>query len=231
MDNFFRRLKLYGIGFGIGLVCVFLFFRNRGCNWLPENRVKASIIERVIIVHEDEILAYKGLGITDVQLNKIIQNASVSFSESKKKGEPKAYKLTGELPNGKAINFILTLPDRSFVSELKIKPTKIGQVKNSIKGKGYPVLFQKNKELFYLGTDKEILSSLKTIGIIKSEQLLKLIKKNGYIDFANTTFNSEKSSHCWVIDQPINKFSIQTSWYKEKIALTSFDSETPKENR
>ena len=89
MDNFFRRLKLYGIGFGIGLVCVFLFFRNRGCNWLPENRVKASIIERVIIVHEDEILAYKGLGITDVQLNKIIQNASVSFSESKKKASLK----------------------------------------------------------------------------------------------------------------------------------------------
>ena len=230
MDNFFRRLKLYGIGFGIGLVCVFLFFRNRGCNWLPENRVKSSIIERVIIVHEDEISAFKALGITDVQLNKIIQNSSISFSESKKEGEPKAYKLAGELPNGKAFHFILTLPDRSCVSELIIKPTKISQVKNSIKGKGYPVLFQNNKELFYIGNDREIISKLKTIGINKSEQLLKLIKKNGYIDFANSTFNSEKSSYYWVIDQAVNKFSIQTSWYKEKIALTSLDFDVPKEN-
>lgn len=223
MNNFFRRLKLYGIGFGIGLVCVFFFFRNRGCNWLPENRVKSSIIERVILVHEDEIVAYKKLGLKESALKEMILNADISFSDSKKKGEPKAYKLLGKLPNGKSIDFIITLPDRSFVSELKLKTLPINQVKNSTKGKGYPMLFPENKELFYLGEDKGLLANLSANGITKSQHLLKIIKENGYVDYSNSTFNAEKSSHCWVFTKSLTAFSIQTSWYKEKITLTSFE--------
>ncbi len=163
MDNFFRRLKIYGIGFGIGLICVFLFFRNRGCNWLPENRVKSSFIERVIVVHEDKMPAFKALALNEKQLNDLIQNSSISFTESKKKGEPKAYQLTGTLPNGKSLRFILTLPDRSVISEMKINATATEKVKNSITGKGYPVLFPNNKELFDLGTDKNILTKLSSV--------------------------------------------------------------------
>ena len=151
MDNFFRRLKIYGIGFGIGLICVFLFFRNRGCNWLPENRVKSSFIERVIVVHEEEMPAFKALALNEKQLNDLIQNSSISFSESKKKGEPKA------------------------------------------------------------------------VGIGKSEQLLKITKEIGYIDYSKSTFDSEKSSHCWVIEKPSAAFSMQTTWYKEKITLKSVE--------
>jgi len=223
MDNFFRRLKIYGIGFGIGLICVFLFFRNRGCNWLPENRVKSSFIERVIVVPEDEMAAYKALSLNEKQLNDLIQNSAVSFSESKKKGEPKAYQLTGTLPNGNPIRFILTLPDRSVISELKINATTTEKVKNSITGKGYPVLFPNNKELFDLGTDKNTLKKLNSVGIGKSEQLLKMIKEIGYIDYSKSTFNSEKSSHCWVIEKPSNAFSMQTTWYKDKITLKSVE--------
>lgn len=223
MDNFFRRLKIYGIGFGIGLICVFLFFRNRGCNWLPENRVKSSFIERVIVVHEDEMAAFKALALNEKQLNDLIQNSAISFSESKKKGEPKAYQLTGTLPNGKPIRFILTLPDRSVISELKINATTTEKVKNSITGKGYPVLFPNNKELFDLGTDKNTLKKLNSVGIGKSEQLLKMIKEIGYIDYSKSTFDSEKSSHCWVIEKPSNAFSMQTTWYKEKITLKSVE--------
>ena len=230
MDNFFRRLKIYGIGFGIGLICVFLFFRNRGCNWLPENRVKSSFIERVLVVHEDEMAAFKALALTENQLNDLIQNSAISFTESKKKGEPKAYQLTGTLPKGKSLRFILTLPDRSVISEMKIIATTTEKIKNSIKGKGYPVLFPNNKELFYLGTDKKILTNLNSVGIGKSEQLLKITKENGYIDYSKSTFDSEKSSHCWVIEKPSAAFSMQTTWYKEKITLTSFDTANSEEN-
>jgi hypothetical protein len=214
---------MYGIGFGIGLICVFLFFRNRGCNWLPENRVKSSFIERVIVVPEDEMAAYKALSLNEKQLNDLIQNSAISFSESKKKGEPKAYQLTGTLPNGKPIRFILTLPDRSVISELKINATTTEKVKNSITGKGYPVLFPNNKELFDLGTDKNTLKKLNSVGIGKSEQLLKMIKEIGYIDYSKSTFASEKSSHCWVIEKPSSAFSMQTTWYKDKITLQSVE--------
>lgn len=223
MENFLRRLKLYGIGFGIGLVCVFFFFRNRGCAWLPENRVKSTILERVIVVHADEIKAFRALALNEKKLSELIQNADVAFSESKKQGEPKAYKLVGELPNGKSIDFILTLPERSVVCELKLKSAKIKQVKNSIEGRGFPVLFPKNKGLFYLGLDKEILTNLRIKGITKSEQLLKIIRMHGFIDFEKSSFSGEKPNCCWVINHPQHKFSLATFWYKEKIEITAFE--------
>lgn len=223
MDNFFRRLKIYGIGFGIGLICVFLFFRNRGCNWLPENRVKSSFIERVIVVHEDEIPAFKALVLNENQLNDLIQNSSISFTESKKKGEPKAYQLTGTLPNGKSLRFILTLPDRSVISEMKINATATEKVKNSITGKGYPVLFPNNKELFDLGTDKNILTKLNSVGIVKSEQLLKMIKEIGFIDYSKSTFDSEKSSHCWVIQNRLLPFQCKQLGTKIKSPLNQLN--------
>ena len=55
MTNLYRRLLYYGIGFGIGLVCVFFFFNNRGCSWLPENRVKEMVTERLIYIADSNL--------------------------------------------------------------------------------------------------------------------------------------------------------------------------------
>jgi hypothetical protein len=85
------------------------------------------------------------------------------------------------------------------------------------------MLFPENKELFYLGEDKGLLANLSANGINKSQHLLKIIKENGYVDYSNSIFNAEKSSHCWVFTKSLTAFSIQTSWYKEKITLTSFE--------
>jgi hypothetical protein len=58
---------------------------------------------------------------------------------------------------------------------------------------------------------------------MKSVQLLKLIKEIGYIDYSKSTFDSEKSLHCWFIEKPSNAFSMQTTWYKDKITLKSVE--------
>ena len=47
--TFLRRLVYYLIGFGIGLIMVIFFFQNRGCSWLPENKVKETILRKIII--------------------------------------------------------------------------------------------------------------------------------------------------------------------------------------
>jgi hypothetical protein len=61
MESLWRRLKYYGIGFGIGLVFVIFFFQNRGCSWLPSNRVKNSILDRLVVASDEtlEILKKK----------------------------------------------------------------------------------------------------------------------------------------------------------------------------
>ena len=84
MESFVRRLKYYGIGFGIGLIFVFVFFQNRGCSWLPSNRVKNSFLDRVIVVPVDQMDYLKSKGITEKDLVQVLNDGEVNFSESKK---------------------------------------------------------------------------------------------------------------------------------------------------
>ena len=63
-SSFIRRLKYYGIGFGIGLIFVFIFFQNRGCSWLPGNRVKNTVLERVMVVNDETAKAFAKKGLT-----------------------------------------------------------------------------------------------------------------------------------------------------------------------
>jgi hypothetical protein len=53
MEGFFKRLKYYGTGLLIGLIFVTFFMRGRGCSWLPENRLKTSLFERIIVLSEE----------------------------------------------------------------------------------------------------------------------------------------------------------------------------------
>jgi len=221
MENFFKRLKLYGIGFGIGLFCVFVFFKNRGCSWLPENKVKESILQRVIYIHAEDSLNFTKLKVASSEIKKMIENGSVAFSESKKKGDPRAYVISCTTPKGKKINWIFTLPDGSFVSELKINAKEIipaiNKVRNSINGKGIPIYFPKNDELFYFGEKEKLKKQLLNLGIKKSKDLQAKMEKNSHINFEKTKFDGQNSIH-YLENQD---FEIEATWYKEKITIKS----------
>ena len=84
MTNFYRRLMYYGLGFGIGLVGVFFFFNNRGCSWLPSNRVKEMISERIIYVSDTNLSVLKNLNIAESEIAQYVLNAEIHFSKSEK---------------------------------------------------------------------------------------------------------------------------------------------------
>lgn len=86
-----RRLKYYGIGFGIGMIFVFFFFQNRGCSWLPENRVKNSILDRLVVVSESNAELMKAEGIDDDFIVGLLNDGDVDFSASQKREESKVY--------------------------------------------------------------------------------------------------------------------------------------------
>ena len=50
MDKFKNRIKYFLVGLSIGVILVYFMFGNRGCSWLPENRVKNMIGEKEIVV-------------------------------------------------------------------------------------------------------------------------------------------------------------------------------------
>ena len=82
MTTLKRRLLYYGIGFGVGLIFVFFFFSNRGCSWLPENRIKDLLAQKIIFVSEQNSEVLDKLKIDESEIKKYIANADVYFSKS-----------------------------------------------------------------------------------------------------------------------------------------------------
>ena len=96
MNKFKNRIKYYLIGFLMGIVAVAFFFGQRGCTWLPGNRVKAVIAENNIIVG-DSILEVLNCLADDSQpiFDLLNTDGDVDFGQSQTRTEPKIYKIDG----------------------------------------------------------------------------------------------------------------------------------------
>lgn len=103
--GFWKRLRVYIIGFGLGLLLTYMFFGNRGCGgWLPGNRVKASITESNFLMTQNMNCRMETANFTLDSLVQFIVKSDVVFSKSDVKGNPKTYYLTDGV---KVINFVL----------------------------------------------------------------------------------------------------------------------------
>lgn len=224
MENFFRRLKYYAFGFGIGLIFVFVFFKNRGCSWLPSNRVKNTLLDRVIVIPESDLLALEKENIKIEDLKDILNDGDVSFNESTKHQNPKVYLIEKELNNSKYKKFYFTLPEESFISELRIeKPTS-----NSKNGFGKLLFFPNDENLIFVDSSSVINCQQEKLGLLNPKDILKLIKKNGRIDFSKSHLNTTpKPEHTLEITlKNNNKVNLSTIWYKNKLNVTELKSET-----
>lgn len=111
MEKFRTRLKYYLLGLGIGLVFMYFLFGSRGCEWLPENRVKNMIAEKEIFIGDSiqDLMICKGVTNSDIYrfLN---EDGDVEFSLSKTDIDPKEYHIAG-IKNEKPLSIIYALGD------------------------------------------------------------------------------------------------------------------------
>ena len=103
--SFWKRIRVYFIGFGLGLLLTYMFFGDRACGgWLPGNRVKSSITEYQFLTSDFMDCQMEAANFTPENLVDFIVESDVVFNKSDVKGNPKTYYLT----NGeKTINFVL----------------------------------------------------------------------------------------------------------------------------
>jgi hypothetical protein len=150
MDNFFRRLKYYGLGFGMGLIFVFFFFQNRGCAWFPENRVKNVILRNVLVLNETNINQLSKLDLVDSTLVQAINLGDVDFSASDKKSPTKIYVFNCKTPKGKSFTCHISLNEATFISEIFFTQAKASKTKVSKEGEGNFIHFPVKKDFVYL---------------------------------------------------------------------------------
>lgn len=95
--SFWRRVRLYILGLGIGSLMVLFFFGDRGCGgWLPANRVKTSIMESILLTSEYTDCKLQCNEFTKEKIQDLIVKGSVNFKESKTKTDPREYKINYE---------------------------------------------------------------------------------------------------------------------------------------
>lgn len=221
MESFVRRLKYYGIGFGIGLIFVFVFFQNRGCSWLPSNRVKNSFLDRVIVVPVDQMDYLKSKGLTEKDLVQVLNDGEVNFSESKKEGNPQVYSMEKEFEGKGKLKFYFSLPKESFISEIHFSEKSANAVNNTTEGLGEIIHFPKDNDLVFVDSQ----SLLKKADLKDTKQILKLIKLNGMIDFKETNLKaSPKPEHLIIFkDNKGRIIGARAVWYKNKIDISSLE--------
>ncbi len=228
MSTFLNRLKIYAIGFGIGLVFVFFFFQNRGCSWLPDNRIKNSILDRVIVIQSDEAAKLTAKGITEKQIVEMLNDGKVDFSKSKKNTESKIYML--EKNN---VKLFFTLPEESFISEVRLADQPVANIRNSTTGSGKLIHFPKDDDMVFADTMERITCQLEAIKMLQTKLILRSLKKNGTIDFTRTDFSTKpraasieghKAMQYLYFDDPQGRrIGAEAVWYKNKITMVLFD--------
>ena len=225
MQSLLRRLKYYGIGFLFGLLFVIFFFKNRGCTWLPSNRVKNSVQERILVLPANQEKALELRGITKTDLLQIIEKGDVDFSESLKHSDPKVYLFEGATHKGQQVKLFMTLPSESFVSEIHVKESHISKVRNTTSGLGKLISFPKDRQLIYLDSTTQMDQRKKELGIKDGTQLLKWMKVSGRIDFAKTNFRLKPKAEQAVLveNKKGEELLLKAVWYKEKINVISID--------
>jgi hypothetical protein len=227
MSTFLNRLKVYAIGFGIGMVFVFFFFQNRGCSWLPENRVKNSILDRVIVIQSDVASKLSAKGISNESIINLLNDGDVNFKKSKKDGKSKIYFLHND-----NVKLYFTLPEESFISEVRIADQPVSQIKNSTSGEGKLIHFPKDDDMVFADTMARVTCQQEAFGMIQSRLILKSLKKNGAIDFAKTDFTVRRRfskiepkslQYLYFNDQKGRRIGAEAIWYKNKISIKQFD--------
>lgn len=220
MNKFINRLKYYGIGFGLGLVFVFFFFQNRGCSWLPSNRVKNSILDRVIVVADEEQQLLKAKGIGKDEVMELLNTGSVEYDKSVKEGNTKIYMLYNDKHK-----VYFTLPKDNFISEVKLANRNVSKITNSSEGFGTMIHFPNDKNLVHVDSNKILTCQQEALGFINQQLILKSLKEHGRIDFAKTFYFKKPRPMVYFVypDSKKNTIGSKAVWYKNKITIKSFD--------
>lgn len=133
--KFWRRLRYYGIGLGIGLLLVFFIFNGRGCSWLPGNRVLSDVADSHILISEKARCQLSCLEIKDIEIYELFSdgNGDVLFDESLPRHEPKMY--------------MVESPDESYKVKV-IRMDTVSIIRKVISAEGECLCAEENDEAY-----------------------------------------------------------------------------------
>lgn len=217
MESIWRRLKFYGVGFGIGTIFVVFFFSNRGCTWLPGNRVKNSILDRLLVVSDETTSILEKRGIDKEAIIQALNTGDVNFKESDKNDDSKVYFIEDD-----GVIYSFTLPYESFMSEVFIDNDTVSP-SGTREGVGTIIHYPNDDNMVFADTSKIVTCQQETLGLIEPKKIFSLIKESNKIDFSKTDLSIRpKPEHYLFFTYEGNEIGAKVIWYKSKLNITQF---------
>lgn len=208
-NTFIRRLIYYLFGFGIGLILVFFVVGNRGCSWLPENKVKDSVKKRFVVSQTSLI--------NSSNFNTLIENCEVEFDKSTKNSPNKTYLFrVNDDKNDKIKSFYISYNSDSYLAIIHINKDEITKmnVDSFLK-----IIYVPENESSLINFDQ-------ALGLKNELQKNKLwqnnyantLRKNGFISYNSLKPNNDEAIFL-LIDK---KDSIKTFFHWKDLTLVPF---------
>jgi hypothetical protein len=213
MSAFWRRLKYFIAGFIPGCIIVILFFQNRGCSWLPDNRVRGAILEKMIVVDSTQQLLLNKIRINKKGIKAFVEGCEVDFKKSDVKKDTKVYYVTN---NGRSMYVLL--PKNSFIAELKSVTSKDAK-KLTSKGKGELWKTPVNPDFVYIKNDGKLNCQQIELGLRTSKSFYSRVRQTAKFDFGQSKFTTSENIHYFSIQDRKGRgeVGVKAVWYKEKM--------------
>lgn len=230
MQNFWKRLSYYGIGFVIGLIFVIFFFQNRGCAWLPDNRVKNTILDKILVVQEDEWQRMQELGLTDEDVLSFLDGGKVRFKQSLKDMNvyPKVYVLEKEKRN-RNVRLQFSLYDDSFISLVHLlDEDSVAQRYEQIDGYGFFLRVPRDSALVFVDPSSYTQCKASKLDFMDKESIEKQLVKTGKIDLGKSNLMLPKAEHYLIYEEIGGRqVSGKAIWFESRVTFKDFFWDEP----
>lgn len=224
-SSFWKRLRFFATGLVLGSIMVYFIFGERACSWLPGNRIKEDVIDRVIVFPESEIDALEVMGVTENTIYDLIVNGKINFKESIREPNvyPKSYVLEQKTDSVfKRVQF--SLYEDSYITVVHaLEDNKEAKIYDHLDGWGRMVKFPRDTMLVFI--DKSNYTQCKSRGLISSKpnDIVQDMIKSGRIDFENSDLTLTKATHrISFIQNDDVEVNAETIWYKHRITFKDF---------
>jgi hypothetical protein len=218
------------IGFSIGTVFVIFFFQNRGCSWLPGNRVKNTFLDKVLVLPENEKESFYQLGLTNADIILFLNEGTVNFSESIKEQAvyPKAYIIEREM-DGQLVRLQFTLFEDSYISPIHVlEKEEKASSHEQLKGFGEFIRIPRDSALVYINNDPVLTCKSKGLSDYSQKRIAAAFRESGRIDFSKSDLMLPKAEHyiSFTLDDSLH-YEAKTIFFESRINFKDFYWEEP----
>ena len=225
MKNIWRRFSYYLIGFSIGLIFVIFFFQNRGCSWLPSNRVKNTLLDKVLVLPDSEIKKLEKHNLSKAEIISFLDDGNILFKESIKKQNvfPKAYVLEKEIgQQNHRVQF--SIYEDSYIAPIHyLDQNEAPRHYTELKGKGSFIRLPSDSALIYIDRSNYVQCKARKLKLTHPDEITEQLKHTGKIDFERSNLMLPKAEHFIMYrEDDTTTIEAKTIWFESRITFKDF---------